>query len=86
MEEVVNVRQDDRCRIGRWLHGSPELRAHRGFRNVVTLHARFHREASRVLELALGARRDEARKLTDEGSVYRKISADLTRALESWAA
>jgi hypothetical protein len=86
MVEVMNVRQDDRCRIGSWLHGTSELKAHRGFRKVVTLHARFHREASKALQLALAARKDEARKLMGEGSVYCRTSADLTRALESWAA
>jgi hypothetical protein len=84
--DVVNAGQDDRCTIGRWLHGTPELKAHPGFQKVVTLHARFHREASKALQLALAAKKDEARKLIDASSIYSRSSADLTRALESWAA
>ncbi len=84
--DVVNAGHDDRCMIGKWLRGTPGLKAQPGFRKVASLHARFHREASRALGLALAAKKDEARKLMDASSRYSQTSADLTRVLESWAA
>ncbi len=84
--EVEEIEQDGRCEIGLWLHGTPELRAEPSFAHVVALHARFHREASRALRLALAKREGEARRLIDAGSAYSRTSTDLVRALESWAA
>jgi hypothetical protein len=82
---VEDAGHDDRCRFGKWLHSTAELKSRAGFREVVDLHARFHTEASRVLQLALAARKDDARKLMDSGSVYTHTSAELTRALKTWS-
>jgi hypothetical protein len=74
----------DRCKFGKWLHGTPELRHRRGFDEIAAMHARFHEEASRILQLAISSRKDEARKLMDSTSVYTQTSAELTRALQAW--
>lgn len=84
--QVMNAGQDNRCAIGKWLHGTPELKKYPGFRKAVSLHARFHQEASRALGLALAAKKEEARRLMDASSTYSRTSAALIRAIESWAA
>jgi methyl-accepting chemotaxis protein len=77
--------RDDRCRFGKWLHGTPELAGRAGFREVVDLHARFHAEAAKVLDHALAARKEEARRLMASDSEYTRLSATLTRALQGWS-
>jgi hypothetical protein len=83
---VEDAIDDDRCTIGKWLHGTPDLERRPPLQQIAVLHERFHREASTALKLALAARNDEAREVMDSSSAYARTSADLTRALRSLAA
>jgi hypothetical protein len=83
---IEDASNDDRCTVGKWLHGTPDVDRHPPLQQIAVLHARFHREASTALKLALAARSDEAREVMDSSSAYARTSADLTRALRSLAA
>jgi methyl-accepting chemotaxis protein len=82
--KVEDAGHRDRCRFGKWLHGNAELRAHSGYPEIAELHAQFHAEAHKVLQLALAGKKGEARRLMASTSVYTQTSADLTRALRGW--
>ncbi|MCC6710685.1 MAG: CZB domain-containing protein, partial [Gammaproteobacteria bacterium] len=46
---VAEVRRDDACQFGQWLHATPGLLQDQRFTTVNELHLRFHEEAARVL-------------------------------------
>lgn len=82
---VERVRPDHVCEFGRWLLDRPvaeKLTQH--YRTVRDLHARFHMEAARVLELALAGKRDEANAAMAIGGPFSKISTKLTAAITAW--
>ncbi len=82
---VKTVCADDQCDFGKWLNGMPpERKGAADWKNIKTLHAQFHVEAGRVLELALGGRKAEAEKALGMGSGYSKASANLIAALDAW--
>jgi hypothetical protein len=53
-------------------------------RAVRELHARFHLEAARVLELALAGKRGEATAAMALGSPFATVSSKLTAAMTAW--
>jgi len=79
------VRREDRCAFGAWLLGLEPLRAAPQFPLVRDLHARFHEEAARVLELATGGRAEAAAQALAEHGRFEHASRDLREALERWA-
>jgi hypothetical protein len=79
------VRPDNLCEFGRWLlERSPTEKAAEQFRTVRDLHARFHLEASRVLELALTGHREQATAAMAIGSPFATVSSKLTTTLTAW--
>jgi len=82
---VEDAGRDDRCKFGKWLHGTAELRGRSGFDHIKGLHAEFHRCAADVLRLAVAGEKDEARGLMDSASTYTRTSTDLTRELQGWS-
>jgi Chemoreceptor zinc-binding domain len=79
------VRLDNLCEFGRWLQErSPAEKAADQFRTVRDLHAQFHLEASRVLELALAGHREQAAAAMAIGSPFATVSSKLTTALTAW--
>ena len=54
------------------------------YKTVHDLHARFHLEASHVLELALAGRREDAKSAMAMGSPFATVSSKLTTALTAW--
>ena len=83
--KVEDAGHDDRCKFGKWLHGTTALRSMHGFDEIKALHAQFHRLAAEVLRLALVGKKDEARRLMDSTSEYTRTSAELTQKLTAWA-
>jgi hypothetical protein len=77
------VAKDNACTFGAWLYGD----GHRDFASEITftairdLHAEFHREAARVLALALGGQKDAAEAAIGLGSPFGRASASLVGAL-----
>lgn len=66
------VCMDDRCDLGKWLHGpgSKRLGQYPAFTVLVARHKYFHIQASSVVALVQGQRKDEAMKLVDGAYSY----------------
>ncbi len=84
---VAQSGRDDACKFGQWLGSlSPELARSTHATEVRALHATFHREASKVLALALDGRAADARTAMQQGAPFASVSAELTQAMTNWAA
>ena len=82
---VAQVETDDRCDFGQWFYGLPaDLRATQCANKVRELHAQFHREAARVLGLALRGDKEHALKALGPGEKYSTVSGQLTLNLQKW--
>lgn len=81
------VRADKLCDFGNWLYScsAAEMASER-WKKVRDLHAEFHKEAARILTLALRGQKAEAQAALALGSHFSKNSADLTLALVDWRA
>ena len=81
------VRQDNQCQFGKWLYGS-ELSASEKqtehYRAVKDLHALFHQEAARVVELATTGHKDAAEQTVSASGEYTRVSSALTNAMVRW--
>ncbi|MCP5366477.1 MAG: CZB domain-containing protein [Hyphomicrobiales bacterium] len=80
----AEVAAEDRCAFGQWLASFPEAERERKYDNVRDLHAQFHREAGRVLGLALDGEAARARAGLGLGSRYDSLTTQLRIALELW--
>ena len=84
-QTAATVRSDTLCEFGKWFHAvSPQERVTERWKKIRDLHAEFHKEAARVLTLALAGQKAEAEAALALGSHFSKISADLTLALVAW--
>jgi hypothetical protein len=76
---------DNRCAFGRWLYSLPDVEQELDhFKKVKTLHANFHREASKVLRFALNGQKRLAEKAMDVRGSYTIASSDLRKAMMAW--
>ncbi len=73
------VRTDNNCDFGKWLYGDfpRETVGTALFESIRNLHAEFHVEAARILELAITGKKDEALALLESDSKIRKCSMAL---------
>ena len=79
------VRCDDKCEFGKWLHSSSisdRMRTGMPYQVVSRLHADFHKCAGRILEYAVSSRALEASRLM-EGE-FSERSHILVVALNKW--
>lgn len=76
--------RDDQCEFGKWLYGSIDaaMKASPNYASVRDQHARFHKEAAKVLGLALAGQKDAAKKAM--AAEYTAASAELLRLLMAW--
>ena len=82
---VDRVSPDNLCAFGKWLYSLPETeRQEERWTLVRSLHADFHKEAAKVLDLALRGIQAEAKALMAFESVYAKTSAKLTWEMMEW--
>ncbi len=82
---VANVKADTLCEFGKWLFDLPAAeRSSQHWQKVQRVHADFHREAARVLDLALQGQKAEAYAAMDLQSEFMKTSAKLTEAMREW--
>ncbi|HYW53945.1 MAG TPA: CZB domain-containing protein [Dongiaceae bacterium] len=83
--DVETTAKEDVCPIGIWLTReiSPSLKARPLYTRTRTLHAQFHKEASRTLGLAL-ARDPRARTELTEGGAFTHVANELRRTLYDW--
>lgn len=80
------VGQDNQCEFGKWLFNDVEnaIRATPQYAAIVKKHAEFHKEAGRILQLALSGQKDAALQAMSLSSEYNRLSASLTVELKSW--
>jgi hypothetical protein len=79
--------RDDQCPLGRWLHSlEAEGGADRSWEDVAEAHARFHCEASAVVEFLELGRIDDARAAMEADSAFARASEELVSLLEAWSA
>ncbi len=83
---ATTVCQDNQCAFGQWLYGlNPSVKNLKRWQCVKQAHADFHREAGRVLELALAGKKDAANAImTGPTSSFEKASTKLVMELVSW--
>lgn len=78
---------DQVCAFGRWLQGpslDPNQKETEHYRRVVALHAQFHQEAGRIVELIQAGRKSDAAKALELGGTYHSASSALTMAMMQW--
>ncbi len=76
---------DNQCEFGKWLYSLPANdREGQDWKKVREHHAMFHKEAGKVLGLALAGKKAEADNGLANGSPFGKISVELTSALMRW--
>jgi len=81
------VCQDNQCEFGKWLYScSAAEKSSPYYENIRELHAKFHKSASVVLELALAGKTSEAEEAVSVNSEYGKTSSALTREMMKWKA
>jgi hypothetical protein len=81
--QVAVVSQDAQCVFGKWLYGEGKTSfpSAADREKVRTLHAEFHREAAKVLALAVSGKAKEASLALEPGSPFSKISGSLVSTL-----
>jgi len=79
---VETVKRDDACDFGRWLKAA----GHEGadHEKVRQLHAAFHTEAAKVLQLATTGKKTDAVSAMEFGGSFSKVSSTLVVALKGW--
>jgi hypothetical protein len=83
--KVEDVKRDDACSFGQWLHGlQGEDVGNEDFNKVQSLHAAFHKTAGVILELAIAGKKDLALAMMDTGGMYSGATGDLVQALQTW--
>lgn len=80
------VRMDSQCEFGKWLYQSisPGDKNSPNYATVKELHAKFHKEAGRILELAISKKNVEAEQGIALGSEFARLSAEMVRTLSAW--
>lgn len=84
---IAVIKADNQCEFGKWLYGSDFTAAEKqtqNYRAARELHARFHQEAAKVVELATSGHKDEADAAMSLGGSYTKASSALTQELVQW--
>ena len=82
---VAQTEPDNVCPFGKWLYALPASeRNSEYFKKVQPLHAAFHKEAAKVLSLALSGKKAEAQKCMASSGQYLAVSAKLTSAMMDW--
>ena len=82
---VDHVHADNRCDFGHWFYGLPaDLRETDQAENIRLFHAAFHAEAARIMALTLAGCRREAEQALAPGTVFARLSGQLTMALTVW--
>lgn len=78
---VEFIRDDHNCDLGKWIDGLP-IDQGTDYAAIKKLHAEFHQEAARILEMALNGKKDQAIGAMAFFGKYSGISSDLVLALK----
>ncbi|MBV6492992.1 MAG: hypothetical protein LDLANPLL_00999 [Turneriella sp.] len=84
--DVQQVALDNQCVFGKWLYSETGIlySNDRNYSIVKALHADFHREAGRVVELCKNHEPHKALDAISENSYYSQISKNLSAAVQEW--
>lgn len=72
------------CDFGKWLEDLEDTKRTEEFNKVYTIHSSFHKEAGRVLALAISGQKTLAEVAVAEDSEYQKLTSNLTMAMIAW--
>ncbi|MBM4202005.1 MAG: hypothetical protein FJ189_12070, partial [Gammaproteobacteria bacterium] len=76
------VKTDNSCDFGKWLYGTLEVKSSPFFEKVKGLHAEFHAEAARILQLALSGQKVVAQAaLENPAGKFVTLSSSLTKLM-----
>jgi methyl-accepting chemotaxis protein len=82
---VAKIKVDNQCDFGKWLHSlSSEEKNSSHWSNIQQLHAKFHIEAARLLELSTQGKQQEAQDAMLVGNDFARLSSQLTMAMVRW--
>ena len=82
---VEKVRPDDLCEFGKWLNSLPLTdRMMNEWKDVKTLHAKFHVAAAEVLDSAITGRESEATTAMAPGGTFADVSMKLVKIITDW--
>jgi hypothetical protein len=82
---VSTVCQDNQCAFGKWLYTlDRKTSSSNRYQCVKVAHADFHREAARILELALDGKKKDAEEGLSFTSKFADVSAKLTLEMMAW--
>ncbi|MFN4359874.1 MAG: CZB domain-containing protein, partial [Hylemonella sp.] len=81
--DVDTVCRDDRCPLGRWLHGNGRGRyaAKPSFAELVNAHRSFHEEAGKVARVINEGEGIRAEKMLDSDTPFAQASQQVTRLI-----
>lgn len=84
--DINSVAKDDQCDFGKWLQGgiSEEFKKSADYAAIKELHAKFHKVAAKVAQLAHTGQKAEAEKMIAFGGEFHSESAKLVAALMKW--
>jgi hypothetical protein len=81
----AQVQLDNGCAFGKWFYSLPDpVKNSPQGQEVQKLHAAFHKEAARILDLAIKGQKEAASQAIAPGSVYINISGQLMMAMMRW--
>jgi len=82
--DVDQLRRDDCCVLGRWLHGSGRRwAAAPGFRQLMESHRTFHLEAAKVGQAVNEGQTERAAKMLESGATFVEMGKEVTQALRT---
>lgn len=81
--DAATIARDDCCELGKWLHGEARTRYGRwaSYRDCVSRHAGFHREAGAVARLINAGAYAEAEAALNAGTAYATASGAVASAI-----
>ncbi|MBF0331270.1 MAG: CZB domain-containing protein [Candidatus Omnitrophica bacterium] len=81
----ATVKTDDKCAFGKWFYSEfpAVLKNNPLHEEIKALHAEFHQEAGKILEMALEGKKEEAAKLIGGGSTFKSLSSKLISKLSA---
>jgi methyl-accepting chemotaxis protein len=81
--EIATISADNCCPLGKWLHGEAKSRygSLPAYRDCVTKHATFHREAGAVARVINDGDHGRAGKMLDGGTAYAAASSAIGSAI-----
>jgi len=82
--EPSKVRDHTACKFGKWVSTINPSDKPKNFSKISDLHAKFHKEASRILKLAISGKKDEAKAAIAYGTEYATLTTSLVRELMAW--